>query len=155
VLILLVAACGGGGGGGGAIVRPAPPALDDASRWSSNVMIDVRASGPTGLGRIAARTPPPTWDSEVTRLAEETKDVLLSVLCNALTSVLNTGETPTHEEWQDWAVDEIGSRLIGYPYDLEAYIDGKADQVAAALQAVQVHPLLVRHYVQRCRVLGL
>lgn len=118
-------------------------------------MTDVRATGPTGLGRIALRAPPPTWESEVTRLAEETKDALLSALCNALTDVANTGETPTYEEWKGWAVGEIGSRLTGYPFDLEAYIEGKADQVAATLQIVQVNPLLVRHYVQRCRVLGL
>lgn len=136
-------------------MRPAPSGLDDASRWSGDLITDVRASGPSGLGRIAARTPPPTWESEVTRLAEETRDVLLSALCNALTSVLNTGETPTYEEWRGWAVGEIGPRLTGYPFDLESYIQGKADQVAATLQILQVNPQLVRHYVQRCRVLGL
>jgi hypothetical protein len=129
--------------------------MDDASRWSDDLLRDIRAGNPEDLSAIAARAPPPTLESEVSRLARETQDIVLSAFCAAVTEVVNTGTTPSYDEWKGWAVGEIGPRLTGYPFDLESYIDGKADQLAATLEFVQVNPQLARIYVERCRVLGL
>jgi hypothetical protein len=152
-LVLLLASCGGGGGG--AVVRPAAGGIDDASRWSDDLIRDVRAGNPDDLSGIAARTPPTTLESEAARLADETQDIAVSAFCAGVTDVVNTGELPTYDEWRSWAAEQFSTRLTGYPFDLEAYVEGKANELAATIELVQANPQLARLYVERCRLLGL